>query len=82
VAARIVVVVDTGRIGIHMSRDNLTNYIIILVSTVWAIVAVAGLAIKDYTALIAVSPVMMAIVGFLVGAKGFGKSDSDSSKES
>lgn len=52
-----------------MGRDELTAYLAVLVGAVWAVVALVSLAIRDYSALYAVSPVMLAVVGFYFGLR-------------
>jgi hypothetical protein len=56
-----------------MTRDQLTSYLALLIAGVWAIVALASMIIKDYTALAAITPVMLIVTGFLFGVRGNGK---------
>ena len=52
-----------------MGREQLTTVMALIVSGVWAIVAIASLLIKEYTALTVVTPVMLIVAGFLFGVK-------------
>lgn len=55
-----------------MTRDQLVVYLALLIAAVWAIVALASLIIQDYTALAAITPVMLIVTGFLFGVRGNG----------
>jgi hypothetical protein len=52
-----------------MRREQLTTVLALIISSVWAIVAIASLLIKEYTALTVVTPVMLIVSGFLFGVK-------------
>ena len=52
-----------------MDREQLITVLALLISLVWAIVALASLVIHEYTALTAVTPVMLVVSGFLFGLK-------------
>ena len=51
------------------TRDLLTTVLALIVSLVWATVALASLIIKQYTALTVVTPVMLVVASFLFGLK-------------
>jgi glucose uptake protein GlcU len=52
-----------------VAGEKLRTGIALLVASVWAIVAISTLVTSNYTALGAVTPVMMIVVGFLFGYK-------------
>lgn len=56
---------DTDESG----RDLLASVLALIVSFVWATVALASLFIHEYTALTIVTPVMLIVSGFLFGIK-------------
>ena len=47
----------------------LTTVLALIISGVWATVALASLLIREYTALTIVTPVMLMVSGFLFGLK-------------
>jgi hypothetical protein len=49
-----------------VNRETATTILAFVVSGVWAIVALASLYLKDYTALGIVTPVMLIVAGFKV----------------
>jgi hypothetical protein len=50
-------------------RDLLTSLLSLIISLVWATVAISSLFIHEYTALTVVTPVMLIVSGFLFGLK-------------
>lgn len=50
-------------------RDLLTTVLALIISLVWATVALSSLVIHEYTALTVVTPVMLVVSGFLFGLK-------------
>jgi hypothetical protein len=58
-----------GEVITAVTNDHLRNTIAALVAGVWAVVALSTLITRDYTALGAVTPVMLVVVGFLFGYK-------------
>ena len=65
-----------------MHRDNLTTILALIVATVWAIVAISSLVIQEYSALTAVTPVMLVVAGFLFGVKGGHKNGNTEKQQS
>ena len=51
------------------SRDTLTTSLALLISVVWAIIALASIFTREYAALTVVTPVMLVASGFLFGIK-------------
>ncbi len=50
-----------------MHRERLTTIIALVVTFIWALVAVVAFVERDYSALTAVTPVMLVVAGFLFG---------------
>jgi hypothetical protein len=57
-----------------MGGERLTTLFAIGVGLVWAIVALASLYTEHYTALTAITPVMLIVTGFLFGYRKNGSS--------
>jgi hypothetical protein len=55
-----------------MDRERLTIYFAIGVGSVWVVVTVISLLTENYTALTAITPVMILVTGFLFGYRGGG----------
>ena len=55
--------------GPETGRDLLATILALIISLVWATVALASLFIREYTALTFVTPVMVVVSGFLFGIK-------------
>jgi hypothetical protein len=53
-----------------MGRERLTTYFAIGVGAIWAVVTLISLYTKSYTALTAITPVMLIVTGFLFGYRG------------
>lgn len=56
-----------GGITTTVASERIRTGIALLVAGVWAITALSTLVTQNYTALGAVTPVMMVVVGFLYG---------------
>lgn len=52
-----------------MANEGLRTGIAIAVALVWVVLALSTIITKEFTALGAVTPVMMIVVGFLFGSK-------------
>jgi hypothetical protein len=50
-----------------MVHERLTAYFAVVVLSVWAVVALVSLYTESYTALTAITPVMLIVAGFLFG---------------
>ena len=50
-----------------MNRDQLIALVTVTVAGVWAIVAMVDLLLEDYTALSIATPVMLLVVGAILG---------------
>jgi hypothetical protein len=50
-------------------RDPLTTALALIISVVWATIALASIVIREYAALTIVTPVMLVVAGFLFGLK-------------
>jgi hypothetical protein len=57
-----------------MGHDQFTALFALGVGLVWAIVALASLYTEQYTALTAITPVMLIVTGFLFGYRKNGSS--------
>lgn len=55
-----------------MRQDKLTTIIALVVVVMWAIAIGAGIATSNFSALAAISPVMLIICGFLFGRRTSG----------
>jgi hypothetical protein len=50
-------------------RDPLTTALALIISVVWATIALASIVIREYAALTIVTPVMLVVAGFLFGLR-------------
>lgn len=62
-------------------NEGVYNGIVIVVALVWATIALSTIITSDFTALGAVTPVMMIVVGFLYGYRREDKVIQNGNKE-
>ena len=51
------------------AREQLAIFLAVLVAIVWAVVGLASIKTKEFTALTIITPVMLLVVGYAVGVK-------------